>query len=311
MDSHLLDIFIQMVMLFLVMAAGYGAKKAKIMTPQMDKDLSKLVMNVTLPGMLLAASLNAEVIPTPEQLGSTAVVACGSFVVYIAVAYILTFVLRISPGHQGVFRFMVVFGNIGFIGFPVISAIFGDEAIIYASVWQFPFNFLVFTLGIWFIVQDNDAGVKVKLNPKDFVTPALISCLLTLLFTLVGIHNVPVIGPTLNLLGSMTVPAALIIVGSSLANMPLREIIGGGRLWIASFARLLLLPIIVWAVFHFVTDNPMILGVAVALAGMPVGTNGTILCYQYGGDAKTMSQGTFITTVFCLVTIPLLMMFLG
>lgn len=298
-------------MLFLVMAAGYGAKKAKIMTPQMDKDLSKLVMNVTLPGMLLAASLNAEVIPTPEQLGSTAVVACGSFVVYIVVAYILTFVLRISPGHQGVFRFMIVFGNIGFIGFPVIAAIFGNEAIIYASVWQFPFNFLVFTLGIWFIVQDNDAGVKVKLNPKDFVTPALISCLLTLLFTLLGIHAVPVVGPTLDLLGSMTVPAALIIVGSSLANMPLREIVGGGRLWIASFTRLLLLPIIVWTVFQFFTDNPMILGVAVALAGMPVGTNGTILCYQYGGDAKTMSQGTFITTVFCLVTIPLLMMFLG
>lgn len=295
----------------MIMAAGYGAKKAKVMTPEMDKGLSKLVMNVTLPGMLLASCLNADVIPTPEQLGSTAIVACGSFVIYIAVAFILTFVLRISPGHQGVFRFMIVFGNVGFIGFPVVTAIFGSESLIYASVFQLPFNLLVFTLGVWFIVQDNDAGVKVKLNPKDFITPALISCVAVIIFTLAGIHAVPVIGPTLDLLGSMTIPAALIIVGSSLANMPVRDIIGGGRLWIASFTRLLLLPVIIWAVFQFVTDSPIVLGVAIVLAGMPVGTNGTMLCYQYGGDAKTMSQGTFITTVFCLVTIPLLMMVLS
>ena len=89
------------------------------------------------------------------------------------------------------------------------------------------------------------------------------------------------------------------------------KLIGGPRLWIASLARLIISPLIVWALFRLVPVDPMLIDIMVVLCAMPVATNGTMLCYQYGGDSRTMAQGTFVTTVLSIITIPILVMVIG
>lgn len=311
MSEQFVQVFSQMAMLFLIVAAGYAAKKVGWMDDGIDRGLSKLVLTVPLPAMILAATLDAESVPSLEQLGSGFVFSLVCYVIMIIAAFALTFILRIHRGNQGVFRYMMLFGNVGFIGYPVCSAIFGSESLIYVSIFQIPFNLLCFTLGIWFIAQDNDYGVKVKFSLKNFLSPCFVCCFAAVILTLLGVHSVPVLGETLSTLGSMTTPASLLIIGSSLANLPLKELIGGGKLWISSFSRLLVIPAAIWFVLHFFVSDPVLLGTLIVLCGMPVATNGTMFCYEYGGNAKTMAQATFITTVFSLVTIPVLMMLLG
>ena len=123
-----------------------------------------------------------------------------------------------------------------------------------------------------------------------------------------GVHAVPVVGPALSTIGSFTTPATLLIVGSSLANLPAAKLMGTPRLWIACLVRMVATPLLIFAVMRPLAGGAL-LGVVVVLAAMPVATNGTMFCYQYGGDAKTMAQGTFITTILALVTIPLLATF--
>lgn len=311
MSEQFVQVFSQMAMLFLIVAAGYAAKKVGWMDDGIDRGLSKLVLTVPLPAMILAATLDAESVPSLEQLGSGFLFSLVCYVIMIIAAFALTFILRIHRGNQGVFRYMMLFGNVGFIGYPVCSAIFGSESLIYVSIFQIPFNLLCFTLGIWFIAQDNDYGVKVKFSLKNFLSPCFVCCFAAVILTLLGVHSVPVLGETLSTLGSMTTPASLLIIGSSLANLPLKELIGGGKLWISSFSRLLVIPAAIWFVLHFFVSDPVLLGTLIVLCGMPVATNGTMFCYEYGGNAKTMAQATFITTVFSLVTIPVLMMLLG
>ncbi|MDO4502393.1 MAG: AEC family transporter [Coriobacteriia bacterium] len=296
----------QMAMLFIIVGVGYASKKVGWMDQDFDKAFSKVILNAVLPCMILGSVLAAETLPTPEQLVTMFAFGTLSYVVMLVVGLVVTWVMRISHGHRGVFRYMMLFGNVGFIGFPVITAIFGPEALLYAGLYQFPFNILAYTLGAYFLTQDNEYGVKVKVSPKVFLSPAVISCLVAVVLTVLGIHNVPVLGPATETLGSMTTPGALLIIGSSLANLPLRELTGGPRLWISAAVRLLVTPVLVLLLFSQFNLDPVILGVIVILCGMPVATNGTMMCYEYGGDAKTMSQGTFITTVFCLLTIPLL-----
>lgn len=311
MGEQFLHVFTQMAMLFLIIAAGYAAKKAGWMTKDTDKSLSKLVLSVPLPAMILAATLDAEA-PTPLlQLGVGTFFILVCYVIMAIAAFTLAFVLRIHQGNRGVFRFMMLFGNVGFIGYPVCNALFGAESLIYVSIFQIPFNVLCFTIGIWFLAQDNDAGVKVKLSIKNLLSPCLISCFATIILTMLGVHSVPVLGGAMNTLGSMTTPASLLIIGSSLANLPLRELSGGPKLWALSFSRLIIVPALIWFVMHFFVSDPILLGTMVVLCGMPVATNGTMLCYEYGGNAKTMAQGTFVTTVFSLVTIPILMLLLA
>ena len=311
MGESFFSVFLQMGVLFLIVGVGYAAKKVSLMDSAFDKALSKVVLNAVLPAMILSSVLAAETLPTLEQLASVALASLCVYALMLAAALIFTFVMRISPGHQGVFRFMMLFGNVGFIGFPVTHAIFGSGALIYASIFQIPFNFLVFSLGIYFLVQDNEAGVKVRLTLKAFLSPALISCICSICLILLGVHNVPVLGQFTDTLGSMTTPASLLVIGSSLANMPVSSLVGGARLWVASAVRLLVTPLVAMVVLRLFVGDATVVGVLVVLCGMPVATNGTMLCYQYGGDAKTMAQGTFITTVFSLLSIPLLVALLG
>lgn len=311
MDSGILEIFGDMVTLFAIVGVGYAAKKLNLMNETFDKALSKVIINLALPSMILGSVLTAEELPSFENILLTFLLSCASYAVVVLIAYILTAVMRISIGHRGVFKFMLTFGNVGFIGFPVLSAIFGQQALIYAAVFNLPFNFLVFTVGIWFLTQDNQESQKSQTTWKTFLSPAIISCVVAIICTLLGVHSVPVLGDSFETLGSLTTPAALLIIGSSLANMPVRDLIGGFRLWMASLFRLLVIPLCIWSIFHFFVNDPLLLAVIVVISGMPVATNGTMLCYQYGGDSKTMAQGTFVTTVLAMISIPILVAILS
>lgn len=311
MSEGFASIFIQMVVLFAIVAAGYAAKKLALMDADFDQKFSKLILNVSLPAMILASVLTADELPAAGQIALTFGLSCLSYLIVTLVALLVTKAMRISNGHKGVFRFMLIFGNVGFIGFPVLSAIFGQQAIIYACIFNLPFNFLVFTVGAWFLTLDNADGATVDAGIKTFLSPCMVSCVVAIALVVFGVHDVPVVGDALDTLGSLTTPAALLIIGSSLANMPARQLIGGPRLFIASLFRLVVMPLIVWAVFRLFVADPLLLAILVVISGMPVATNGTMLCYQYGGDSKTMAQGTFVTTVCSLVTIPVLVMLIG
>lgn len=311
MEQGILEIFQQMVTLFAIVGVGYGARRLGVMGDSFDRQLSRVIINLSLPAMILGAVLTTEELPPLQDILLTFGLACASYGIIIAIAYGLTAAMRIHAGNRGVFKFMLCFGNVGFIGFPVLTALFGTEALIYAAVFNLPFNFLIFTIGVIFLAQDNADRAKVKLSLRKLVSPAIISCLIAIACTLLGIHGVPVLGDALSTLGSLTTPAALLIIGSSLASLPVRELIGGPRLWVASVFRLLVNPLAIWFVFHFFVEDPLLLAVIVVVSGMPVATNGTMLCYQYGGNSHTMAQGTFVTTVLSLVSIPVLTAFLN
>ena len=340
MTEGMIGIFKEIITLFVIVGVGYAAKRLRFMNDEFDRMLSKLVINIALPGMILGSVLTATELPTQAEVWLCLGLSVASTFVMFAVAYGFTLLLRIPDGRRGVYRFMLCFGNVGFIGYPVLSAIFGPDALVYAAVFNLPFNFFVFTVGAWFLTQDIDGDVKVQTSWRTFVTPVMLSCVAAVVLTLAGIHHAPILGEALNTLGSITTPAALLIIapyarrissdikhlsgdmaliaGGDLShevklkgNLPVRDLIGGPRLWTCSVFRLIVMPAIIWAVFHAFVPAGLMFSVAVVLAGMPVATNGTMLCYQYGGNSRVMAQGTFVTTVLAIASIPILAGFVG
>lgn len=310
MNHDTLGIFTQMVVLFLIIGTGYGCKKFKLTNAAFDKGLSNLVLSVTLPAMIVGSVLNSAQLPSRGHIVAAFLYSCVAYALMICVAMVLTAVMRAPKGRRGVLRFMMVFGNVGFLGFPVISAIWGSDALIYAAIFNLPFNFLCFTVGAWFIASDA-AGSMEKVTWRTFVTPTIMSCCAAIVLALLGAHNVPVLGDALDTLGAMTTPAALLVVGSQLANLPLRELVGDARLWVSCAARLALMPALNWAVLHLIVDDPLILGILVVTTAMPVANVGTMLCQKYDADTPTVLRGTFWTTLFSLATIPALVLIMG
>ena len=300
------EVFPKILVLFVIMAIGFIANKCRVLNVEANRMLSKLVISVTLPAYVLGSAMDS-----PSASAQSMLLTLGlSFAHYIflfLVAAFLPKLLRIPQGQAGTYRFMFCFANTGFIGFPVVSAILGQEAVFTATLFNLPFNLLCYTVGVGMVSGGADGA---KLSPRLFLTPTVLASLAAVVIALLPISWPGVVVSTCQTLGAVTTPAALLVIGSTIAGMPLKNLTGSPRLYVMAFFRLVFMPLLMWAVLRPVLSDPIILGVSVILAGMPVATNGTMICLSYGGDQDLMSQGTFLTTILSLVTIPLMALLL-
>jgi hypothetical protein len=145
---------------------------------------------------------------------------------------------------------------------------------------------------------------------KLLVSPSMVASALALVLALTNVQFPSLICDTVDFIGQITTPTALLIIGSTIAGIPLKGIAGGPRVWITAVVRLLVSPVLLWLILRGWVNNSLILGVAVVMQGMPVAANCTMLALQYDGDTTTASQGVFLTTLCSVVTIPLLAMLL-
>ena len=292
----------QLIVLFLVMAVGFVAGKTGIMDAAFNRGLSKLVLTITLPAMIISAVINGEHTLSQQQVLLLLLLSLILYAFLILMAWLFAFVLRVPRDSVGLYRYLFIFSNIGFLGFPVVSAVFGENAVFYASIFQIPFCFLTYTLGIALI-----AGREKTLSPwKALLQPGVIAPVIALVLYLLNVPVPALIGDTFKAVGSITTPAASLIVGATIALLPFRKLVAHWRLYFVSLLKLLAFPLLLWGILHFFVTEPVMLGVTVILCGMPGASNVTMICHEYGGDAQLSAAGVLISTVLSLATIPLL-----
>ena len=313
----------QMLVLAFLVIVGFVAHRIGILGEDVDGRLSRLVLDVTLPCMILASVLNAETAFDPRTVLMIFGVAFVSLGIAVALALVAPLAMRCPKLDRGTFAFMVAFGNVGFMGFPVLESVFGPTAVTYGAIHNIPFNLLIFTAGVLMVSsgagsRDADAqspaGNLAKTLVKSLrllVTPTVISCVLAMVLALAGVHGGGLVGTALDTLGKATTPCSLMLIGSSLARYSPREMLVGWRPYVASAVRLLVVPTIVLLAILPLISDPVVRGTLVLLAGMPVATNGLLFCLRYGGNLKAMTQGVFLSTAMSVLTIPCLALLLA
>lgn len=307
---------LQTLILFTIVLLGAIARKIHLMNDDFDALLSKLVMTVTLPGMILDSVLSNTNLPDSHTIMMMLVYSTVLYVLVCLFAWIFVrLVYRGVPRPaQGAHAYLISFGNTGFIGFAVLGAIMGNDAVLYGAVYNIPYNVFLFSVGMLFIASTGSDGAaakkpvkeQVKAIAKQLVSPCLISCFVAMFLALFGVTDSGYVGQTCNLLGQMTVPAAMLVIGSTLAKQPLKQMVNDGWSYLTSFMRLAGVPLLIFFVGGIFIHDPYILAVIVIESAMPAASSGIMMCLAYGGDTMTMSRGTFITTIFSLVTLPLL-----
>ena len=135
--------------------------------------------------------------------------------------------------------------------------------------------------------------------------------LIAALLVAFGVHTPEMIARPVTMVGNITVPAALMIIGSSMARLPLREIIGSGKVYATSFLRLVIVPLSVYFLFRLCGVNTLINNINTVVIAMPVASFGTMFCMKYGRNPSLMTEATFITTLFSIITIPLITLLFG
>lgn len=294
----------QMILLFALILVAYIASKIKFLPANSNKVLSDLVVNITNPATILyAVATSSRTLSNGAVLGILGITTL-TLAGQILLAHGYTKVLRIDPRPAGVYRFMLVFSNCGFLGYPVVRALFGGDAVFVASMYNLVFQILSFTYGVRQVGGDPSSR---QVTPKMFMTPMVITSVLALVLYLLNVPFHPMLVEALSLLDRITSPASMLVIGCVLAAYPLKTIFGGWHVYLFCVVRLIVIPVIVWAVLRLFVTDTLILGVMVVISAMPAATNTVLVCSKYNGDESTAASGLFVSTALSLVTLPILL----
>lgn len=296
----------QMIILFVLVIIGYYLSKKKMMDAEFDRKLSGLVINVACPSLILS-SVMGDTLPDKHLILPLLIVGFMTYVILIGAGFLLPRYLPVKPADRGIYSFMLAFGNVGFIGYPIVASIFGHSAVFYASILNFPSTLLIFVFGTLFI---SGGQGKTRFDWRTLYCPAMIASYLSILIVVTGWIPPRVISEPCLLLGNVTVPAALLIIGSSIARVPIRRMFGNLSIYLMSALRLMLIPLLILYLSRLCHVDETIASINVVLAAMPVASYGTLFCIQYRKGEVIMTEGTFITTLLSILSIPLLTMFL-
>lgn len=303
------DTALQMVVLAIPILIGYVAHKLGLMGGEFDSRLSGLVVNVTLPAMIVASVASRELPSSGEIVQLLAFSAVG-YVIATAIAVVAPRLMGAPASERGSYSFVCAYGNVGLIGFPVLSAVLGPDAVLLAAIANIPWNLFVFSAGMLMIsgMPEGGPGEVARTCAKKLVSPVLIASVVVLVLVLLGVNDLGILGDGLSTCGNFTTPAALLISGSSLANYPLREMVSNWRSYVAVALRLVGVPVVLLLVMRGLISDQYLLSLIVLGQAMPVATNGILYCLMYDVDAKPMTQGTFLSIIASIVTIPLVAM---
>lgn len=300
----------QMTILFLVVIAGYICGRTRLMTAPLSKGLSGLIVNLTCPCLVLASTMG-DVMPDRRLIIPLLIVGAVTYAILVPVSTYLPRLWGCQDPERGLHSFMLTFGNVGFIGFPVVASVFGPEAVFYAAILNVPNTISVFVWGAQFIAGKDESGSLIS----RLYSPAMIGTYLSILIVAFTWDAPNIIAQPITMIGNITVPASLLIIGYSISQIPAKHMAGGPRVWISSFCRLLVMPLLVFGIFQLIVllipaasiiFDPSIIRINTLLIAMPVASFGTIFCLKYGVDETVMAQGTFLTTVFSILTIPII-----
>ncbi|NTW72051.1 MAG: AEC family transporter [Eubacteriaceae bacterium] len=296
------NVFISIFTLFAIGITGYLARKSNLIGREMADNIPKLITEITLPAMIISSMQLPFSQDRVEDIKLILLISVGGYLFQYIIAWFLPGMIGMAKSpDKGIYQFMMMFSNVSFMGFPVLAAIFGQVSVFYGAIYNLPFNLLVLTLGVYMI-----KGGREKLTVKDFLTPGLISTLAGLLFFFLRIELPVILMKPLVLLGDLTTPLSMLFIGASLSGIDIRNTLTKGRLFVVSLFRLVIIPIgLLLILRNFISDD-LIRGIPVILNAMPVAAFCAILAKEYNSNVDLASEGIFLTTLFSMFTIPLI-----
>ena len=293
-----------MVELFIIIFVGYFIYKAKIVDDNFTKKFTKLVLDVTLPAMILASVLTLEERQELyDVITAIAVAAALFFVVLPGIGFFLAKLIRAKKEQIGLYTFMNAYSNVGFMGFPVIEGLCGSVGLFYAAIFNLIFNLSTYTLGIWMMNKGREDAEK--FNVKRLLSPGVLLSALSIVIYFLDIKFPTVITETIESIGSITSAAPMLLIGCSLAKMDIKSVFTEVRIYPWTIIKQLIIPLLLWFPLTMIIKNELVLNVTYVLIAMPVANSAVLFATNYGGDSELAAKTTFITTLISLITVPI------
>ena len=295
-------VFQTMLKLFLLLILGFVLFKCHIFDEYTNKKISALIVNVASPMLIISSIAGVE----GSNKSIVFLMIGAGILMYIGFIILGKIINRIFPFPKKdwpVYECMVVFANTGFMGYPVLLDVFGQEAVFYASLIHMAFNFFVYTYAIMCLTKGDDS--EFKLNFKQLLTPGIILIFVGIFIYLFDIQLPGVLMDTINSVGSLTAPLSMMMIGSSLAVYPIKDSFTDWRSYVFAFVRLMIVPFVTMIMCRLLHIDAYYANITIITNAMPVGSMVLMLATQYNANVKIVTRNIVVSTLLSVITIPI------
>lgn len=293
------------VSLFLIMLAGVYGRKKGFINDSVSAGLTNILLEIALPCMIVSsfnftydASVKSNVIRT----------FYFSIAVYIFIAVISLILLHpIKNEKKTILHFSNVFTNTGYIGFPILNAIYGTEAVMYGSIFNIFFTIFLWTYGIMMFKGSFKKRVLSKEVLKALKNPSLIAVYIGITMMVFDLKMPDVIMSSTSAVGNMTGPLSMIIVGALCCKVNIKEYLTDWTIYYGTVVKLILIPAALCVISQLINDNSIVLNSVIILASMPAAAMTSIFADSFDIKRGYASVVVVSTTLFSIFTLPLLL----
>lgn len=302
----------QMIIIMILILTGIFLFRKKMLSEDTSRQISGLIVNITNPALLICSAFDDTPKLSLRELGIGMCVFLLSYTVLILFAYLIPLILRIPKHARYSYRMLTVFGNVGFIGIPLASAVLGSESLIFVSMSNLIYNILVYTFGLSTLkkasLEQHPKGQEGLLH--KLVNAGTVSAALTIIFYLSNFQIPSIISSSLTYAGRTTTFLSMLVLGVSVAQMALKDIFSQPKLYAFALIRQILLPVGFTLTLGLFIKEPLILNTCALMLAVPAGNMPLMLSKQLNVDESTISRGIILTTILSLATIPVVALFI-
>ncbi len=297
----------KLVVLFCFIFVGYYAFKRSWVTKDGSAQVSRLVVNVFNPALVLATAVCNTKRPSVEFLVQNIILMLIFYLGLILVSPIVARILRVEKQNYDIFTIMMTFANTGFMGIPLVASIYGQNSTIYVSFYVLGFNFLFYTYALFLFRKK--AGDSSRFSIKDLINPGTVTGLLAILALIFPISYPVIVTDILSSASDFCIALAMLVTGFSLAQVEFSKIFSDLKLYAFTIIRMIIIPMLAVVAFRILPVNMVhtsLAGIMVIMFTMPNGSLPVIACQDYGVDGDLCSRAYALTTLLSIVTIPII-----
>lgn len=295
----------QIVKLFIVIAIGYGGVKSGYLSVEFREVISKIIQKITLPLLIITSMMSKEL--SFNVLTNTGIAALSAVVVIVVLyctGLISAKVFGLQDPTKTVHSLIGSTGNVVFLGYPVISAVYGADGLYYAMIYGIVNDLFLWSIGVYLI--NKSAGKSTSKEAfKKLLNPNTISCIVGILFMVLGVKLPKVLFDTLSGVGHLTTNLSMIFIGMVLSTVNIKKIYKRVSMFAIIILKMVITPMIAALLLSKFGVNPVVCGAIVLQIAMPAQTVISIITNEAGSDVSYSAEYIFLSTVISIGTLPL------
>lgn len=300
-------IVMSIIKLALAMLVGFMCLKTKYITKEQNDGMSKIVVRVTLPLLVISSLTSMDF--DYHKLVASAQVLIAAFCVEILFFLVGTLMMKASGLEKPkavMLRCMMCFGNVVFMAFPLIQALYGAEGLLYAAVYEIANDGFLWTLGVWSINSAHEGEGKPSLaaNLKRLLNPGTIAFAIAFVMMAFRLKIPGIAGEVVSGIGSTTTYLSMFFIGGTLAMVDFKRIYRRIWLFVLVAVKMVIIPVILIFILKWLHFENIPAAVVVLQAAMPTSTVLAVLANEHKGDVIYCAEGVFISHLLGLATLP-------